>query len=117
MNFQRCFKAAGADFLDMRLRKLPAGLFKFFYFLRCIAACNGGALPPVEQIAFLLGSQPAVVERDLAALRECGLVEPGPDGGLADLKIFEGPIPGYLRTRKWRERKRLAVGEAKEAKP
>jgi hypothetical protein len=119
MNFGRWFKAQGSDFLDMRLRKLPAGLFKSFYFLRCVAACNGGALPPVEKIAFLLGSRAAVVERRLAALKEAGLV--AEEGGV--LRIVESddggavveapgePLSGAERTRRWRER-RAAGDEA-----
>lgn len=116
MNFQRCFKAAGADFLDMRLRKLPAGLFKFLYFLRCISACNGGALPAVDELAFLLGSRAAVVERRLAALREAGLLEerdgalwPAIGGADDDEDEAEEPSPRPLspaeRTRRWRERR------------
>ncbi|HEY8065619.1 MAG TPA: hypothetical protein VIF40_12995 [Methylosinus sp.] len=118
MNFSRWFKAAGADFLDMRLRKLPAGLFKHWYFVRCLAACNGGALPPVEQLAFLLGSRAAVVERRLAALRSAGLLEEV-DG---ELRIVDGddsaaeedeeseeetrrPLSAAERTRRWRERR------------
>lgn len=117
MNFSRWFKAQGADFLDMRLRKLPAGLFKHFYFLRCVASCNGGALPPVEKIAFLLGSRAAVVERRLAALREAGLLVER-DG---ELRIIESddegsaeasgePLSGAERTRRWRA-KRCAAGD------
>lgn len=111
MNFGRWFKAQGADFLDMRLRKLPAGLFKHFYFLRCVAACNGGALPPVEKIAFLLGSRAPVVERRLAALREAGLIAErdgelqivdGDDEGAADAPE---PLSGAERTKRWRERR------------
>jgi hypothetical protein len=118
MNFGRWFKAQGADFLDMRLRKLPAGLFKHWYFVRCVAACNGGALPPVEKIAFLLGSRVAVVERRLAALREAGLIaEEGgvlrivesDDGGMVESS--EAPLSGAERTRRWRER-RAAGDEA-----
>jgi hypothetical protein len=118
MNFARWFKAQGADFLDMRLRKLPAGLFKHWYFVRCVAACNGGALPPVEKIAFLLGSRVAVVERRLAALREAGLIaEEGgvlrivesDDGGMVESS--EAPLSGAERTRRWRER-RAAGDEA-----
>jgi hypothetical protein len=117
MNFQRYFKAAGADFLDMRLRKLPAGLFKFFYFLRCIAACNGGALPAVDELAFLLGSRVAVVERRLTALREAGLLEER-DGALwpaiggddddqdeEEEEPSRRPLSSAERTRRWRERR------------
>jgi len=115
MQFHRWFKAQGADFLDMRLRKLPAGLFKFFYFLRCVAACNGGAaLPPVAEIAFLLGSRAAVVERRLAALREAGLIaEHGGELRIAgDEGAAEAPevLSGAERTRRWRER-RAADGD------
>jgi hypothetical protein len=118
MNFSRWFKAQGADFLDMRLRKLPAGLFKHWYFVRCVAACNGGALPPVEKIAFLLGSRVAVVERRLAALREAGLI--AEEGGVLRIIESEGdgaaepqgePLSGAERTRRWRER-RAAGDEA-----
>jgi hypothetical protein len=113
MNFARWFKAQGSDFLDMRLRRLPAGLFKHFYFIRCVAACNGGALPPVEKIAFLLGSRVPVVERRLAALMEAGLI--AEEGGV--LRIVEGddegavveapgePLSGAERTKRWRERR------------
>ena len=116
MNFQRCFKAAGADFLDMRLRKLPAGLFKFLYFLRCISACNGGALPAVDELAFLLGSRVAVIERRLATLLAAGLLEdrdgalwPEIGGADDDEDEAEEPSPRPLspaeRTRRWRERR------------
>jgi hypothetical protein len=110
MQFHRWFKAQGADFLDMRLRKLPAGLFKFFYFLRCVAACNGGAaLPPAEKIAFLLGSRVPVVERRIAALREAGLLVER-DGELrisGDDGAAEAPevMSGAERTRRWRDRR------------
>lgn len=113
MNFSRWFKAQGADFLDMRLRQLPAGLFKSFYFLRCVAACNGGALPPVEKIAFLLGSRVPVVEKRLVALREAGLIAEregelriveGEDQGAADAPAGE-PLSGAERTKRWRERR------------
>jgi hypothetical protein len=118
MNFNATFAASGADFLDMRLRRLPAGLFKAFYFVRCVAACNGGRLPAVEEIAFLLGSRTAVVERRLAALRELGLLEER-HGELRLAARFdeeaedrdEGeeelgrPMTAAERTRRWRERK------------
>ncbi|ATQ67366.1 MULTISPECIES: winged helix-turn-helix domain-containing protein [Methylosinus] len=109
MQFHRWFKAQGADFLDMRLRKLPAGLFKHLYFLRCLAACNGGALPPVAEIAFLLGSSTAAVERRLAALREAGLIaEAGGELRIAgDEGAAEAPevLSGAERTRRWRDRR------------
>jgi hypothetical protein len=116
MNFNRWAKLQGADFLNMRLRRLPAGLFKFFYFVRCLAACNGGAtLPPVEQIAFLLGSRAPAVERRLAALREAGLI--AEEGGV--LRIVESdddgaaevpaePLSGAERSRRWRDRRAAA---------
>lgn len=119
MNFNRWFKAQGADFLNMRLRRLPAGLFKFHYFARCVAACNGGALPAVEELAFLLGSRPATIERRLAALREAGLVEEAGgelrpvefgDAGEGEERDGEdegmtSPLTPAERTRRWRERR------------
>jgi len=120
VNFSRSFQAQGVDFLDMRLRRLPAGLFKCLYFLRCVAACTGGPLPPVEQIAFLLGSRAAVVERRLAALREAGLLEErdgelwpaigDDDGGEEEEEPSRRPLTAAERTRRWRERR--AGGDA-----
>lgn len=113
MNFNRWFKAQAADVLDPKLRKLPAGLFKFLYFLRCMVAGNSGALPPADRVAFLLGSSEPVIARRLAALLAAGLlVEAGgelrlveSDDGGGERDGAEATASGADRTRRWRERR------------
>ena len=39
-----------------RLQKLPAGLFRFWFNLRCIVSWSGGRFPAREDMAFLCGT-------------------------------------------------------------
>lgn len=106
----RWWKAPENAFLDRRLQKLPAGLFRFWFNLQCVASWSGGRLPPIADIAFLLRSSVAVVTRRLAALQDAGLVDMSEDE--PRLVSCEGrqdapaePVSGAARTKRWRDRR------------
>jgi len=120
----RWWKAPETGFLDRRLQKLPAGLFRFWFNLNCVASWSGGRLPPVEDIAFLLRSSVATVERRLAALADAGLIiladgAPQFVDGAADLapagEPRAKPMSGAERIRRWRERKAAGVTARNDA--
>lgn len=104
----RWWKAPENAFLDRRLQRLPASLFRFWFNLNCVASWAGGRLPATEDIAFLLRSSLAVTERRLAALAAAGLVELQ-EGKWAlaghDMSDATAPMTGAERTKRWRERR------------
>ncbi|MGP0105975.1 MAG: hypothetical protein ACLQMV_10000, partial [Rhodoblastus sp.] len=114
---ERWYKAPVACLFDVRIARLPAGLFRTWAQLSALSSLNGGALPDVQQIAFSLHSSPATIVKRLTALADRGLASLVNDAWtLTDLSARadeEGPAPlsGAERTRRWRER------QAAEAAP
>ena len=110
----RWWKAPETGFIDRRLQKLPAGLFRFWFNLHCVAAWSGGALPGLDDLAFLLRTSRGALDRRLAALRDSGLVEG--EGGDLVIVAFDGhagrpehdegeALSPAERTRRWRARR------------
>ncbi len=62
---------------DPNLRRLPAGLFKDWVLILCIAneGKPRGVLPPVADIAYHLNRSPAKVDATLVTLQELGLLD------------------------------------------
>lgn len=115
----RWWKAPEAAFLDRRLQRLPAGLFRFWFNLRCIVSWSGGRFPAREDMAFLLRTSPAALARNLDALREAGLlaeiegelVFADGDSGTAAEADRPEPMTPAERQKRWRERKKKACRE------
>jgi len=115
----RWWKAPEAAFLDRRLQKLPAGLFRLWFNLNCVASWSGGRLPSLDDVGFLLRTSRASLERRIDALRAAGLIEQI-DGELRPVACEDRngardggePMSGAERTRIWRERRsRDAAGD------
>lgn len=112
----RWWKAPEMAFLDRRLQKLPASLFRLWFNLNCLRSWAGGAMPPLEDAAFLLRTSAKALSRRLDALRLAGLVEMGEGGEIAIVGGIDAeprahddraaPMSAAERQRAWRERKR-----------
>jgi hypothetical protein len=101
---------------DPRLQRLPASLFRAWFNLLCAASRNGGTLPDLPDLAFMLRTRPGALSRRLDALRAVGLVEEV-DGELRpvewekrqfvrqDAQVGAEPMTAAERTRRWRERR------------
>jgi hypothetical protein len=118
---ERWYKAPVGCLFDVRIARMPAGLFRSWHQMLALASLNNGALPPVEQIAFSLRSTAATVLKRLQALAERGLAAlSGEAWGLVDPQAkdaddADAPLSGAERTRRWRERKAggaIVVGDA-----
>lgn len=117
----RWWKAPETAFLDRRLQKLPAGLFRLWFNLNCVASWSGGRLPSLADVAFLLRTSPKALARRLEALQDAGLLiavgdeialamgsASAPDGD--DRMASAEPLSGAERTRRWRERRDAGDG-------
>lgn len=109
---ERWYKAPVSCLFDVRVARMPAGLFKAWHQLLALASLNDGALPPVEQMAFTLRASAATVLKRLEALAERGLTIL--HDGLWRLRDAmapketddaDAPLTGAERTRRWRERR------------
>ncbi len=108
----RWWKAPELVFLDRRMQRLPAGLFRLWFNLSCVASWSGGRLPGLDDVAFLLRTSRKSLERRLEALRAAGLIEGDGDalrlipiGGRSDNDPEASePLTAAERTRRWRER-------------
>jgi len=124
---ERWYKAPVDCVFDVRIAKMPAGLFVAWHKMQALASLNAGVLPAVGQIAFSLRSSAATIIKRLEALAERGLalltdgiwrlidltapkaviLEPAPaDAPSSDASA---PLSGAERTRRWRERQGDAV--------
>ena len=57
---------------DPRLQRLPASLFRAWFNVLCAASRNGGALPDLPELAFMLRTRPGALSRRLEALKRIG---------------------------------------------
>ena len=102
---------------DPRLQRLPASLFRAWFNVLCAASRNGGTLPPISELAFMLRTRPGALSRRLEALKAAGLIEEI-DGALLrpvewerrqfvrqDAQDGAEPMSPAERTRRWRERR------------
>jgi len=60
---------------DPKVQTLVPRLFKLWINALCLAAKNGGVVPPVAQMAYMLRMGRARVDYDLAALQRAGLFD------------------------------------------
>jgi biotin operon repressor len=108
---ERWYKAPVNCLFDVRIARMPAGLFRAWHQMLALASLNGGALPSVDQIAFSLRSSAATILKRLQALADRGLaILKGESWGLVDPQArdedaADAPLTGAERTRRWRERK------------
>ncbi len=108
----RWWKCPELVFLDRRMQRLPAGLFRLWFNLHCVASWSGGKLPGLDDAAFLLRTSRKSLERRIEALRAAGLIEGDGDalrliplGGRNDNDVDASePLTAAERTRRWRER-------------
>ena len=101
---------------DPRLQRLPASLFRAWFNVLCAASRNGGVLPDLPDLAFMLRTRPLALSRRLEALKVAGLIEET-DGVLRpvewekrqfvrqDAQDGAEPMTAAERTRRWRERR------------
>jgi hypothetical protein len=101
---------------DPRLQRLPASLFRAWFNILCASSRNGGVLPDLPDLAFLLRTRPGALSRRLEALKVAGLLEET-DGALRpvdwdkrqfvrqDAQDGAEPMTAAERTRRWRERR------------
>jgi hypothetical protein len=60
---------------DPRLQRLPASLFRAWFNVLCAASRNGGTLPDLPELAFMLRTRPGALSRRLEALKAAGLLD------------------------------------------
>ena len=98
------------ELFDPRLQRLPACLFRTW--VNCLLATsrNGGTLPDLADLAFMLRTRPGALSRRLDALKEAGLIEEV-DGALRPIafekrQFVERPADPTAaeRMRRFRER-------------
>ncbi len=95
---------------DQRLQRLPASLFRAWFNVLCAASRNGGTLPDLPDLAFMLRTRPGALSRRLEALKAAGLLEET-DGALRPVEwerrqFVERPADPTAaeRMRRFRER-------------
>jgi hypothetical protein len=96
---------------DPRLQRLPASLFRAWFNVLCAASRNGGTLPDLSELAFMLRTRPGALSRRLEALKAAGLIEEIDDGALRPVdwerrQFVERPADPTAaeRMRRFRER-------------
>ena len=99
---------------DPRLQRIPASLFRAWFNVLCAASRNGGKLPDLPELAFMLRTRPGALSRRLDALKSAGLIEEV-DGELRPVEwekrqFVERPADPTAseRMRRFRERERAA---------
>lgn len=65
---------------DPKVQRLPAGLFKFWINVLCLASKHGGVLPPVDDVSFALRSTAQSTQDSLESLSAAGLLEETTEG-------------------------------------
>ncbi len=60
---------------DPRLQRLPASLFRAWFNVLCATSRNGGTLPDLPELAFMLRTRPGALSRRIEALKAAGLLE------------------------------------------
>jgi hypothetical protein len=60
---------------DPRLQRLPASLFRAWFNVLCAASRNGGTLPDLPELAFMLRTRRGALCRRIDALKAAGLIE------------------------------------------
>lgn len=107
---------------DPRLQRLAPATFRTWFNLLCVASRNGGRLPDIAELAWLLRCGKNPLARRLDELRSAGLIEER-DGALRPVKwerrqtlreAGEEPLSGSERTRRWRDRRDPAVTQRDE---
>ncbi len=103
---------------DPRLQRLAPATFRAWFNLLCVASRNGGRLPELSALAWLLRCGRKPLARRLDELKAVGLIE-DVDGGLRPVEwerrqslrdnTGDDPQTGAERTRRWRERRDAAV--------
>lgn len=105
---------------DPKVQRLVPALFKSWVNLLCVASANDGALPPTDDLAFILRCRPEKVDGEIKALEAAGLFDrdhegmPVPHGwdmrqdGRADKSVSTD------RVKRFRERQRNASETASE---
>jgi len=100
---------------DPRLQRLPASLFRAWFNVLCVASRNGGVLPELADLAWMLRTRAAPLSRRLDALKAAGLLDET-DGQLRpvewekrqfvrqDAQDGQEPLSPAERTRRWREK-------------
>ena len=74
---------------DPRLQRLPASIFRAWLNCLCVASRNGGTLPDLRDLSFLMRTRPGSLSRRLDALKAAGLLE---------------DVDGVLRPVEWERR-------------
>ncbi len=67
---------------DPRLQRLPASLLRTWFNVLCATSRNGGTLPDLSELAFMLRTRPGALSRRLDALKAAGLILEETDGAL-----------------------------------
>jgi len=110
------FRTYDSDLDNPKLQRLNASLFRTFFNVLCAASRNGGTLPDLSELGFMLRTRPGALSRRLEALKAAGLLEEV-DGELRplewekrqfvrqDTKDGAEPMSAADRTRRWRERR------------
>ena len=102
---------------DPRLQRLAPATFRAWFNLLCVASRNGGRLPDLAELTWLLRCGKKPLARRLDELRAAGLIEER-DGALRPIEwerrqtlreTIDEPLSGAERTRRWRDRRDPAV--------
>ncbi len=119
------FKIFDDSLDDPRLQRLAPATFRTWFNLLCVASRNGGSLPDLAALAWLLRCSRKPLARRLDELTAAGLLEEV-DGGLRPVQwerrqtlreVGDDPLPGAERTRRWRERRDVAVTPPRDEEP
>ena len=112
----RWFRVYDSVLDDPKVQRLEPGLFKAWINLLCLASRHGGALPPIEDIAFALRLDAGAAAAAVAALQAAGLVD-AVEGALRphkwDERQFTAARTGAERQRRYRERQRDVTGDVR----
>ena len=108
----RWFRLYDAVLDDPKVQRLPDRMFKAWINLLCLASRHGGALPPVEDVAFALRMTPEQAVLTVGALTSSGLLDRHDEG----LRIHAWETRQYQsdssaqRMRRHREKRRAGDG-------
>lgn len=104
---------------DPKAQMLPDALFRALINLWCLAAANGGLLPPVEEIAFKLRMKPDRAYSILGELRKARLLDDSETGTRPhnwDGRQFRSDTSNE-RVKRHRERRRNVTGNGEATPP
>jgi hypothetical protein len=91
-----------------KVQRLEPSLFKALINLWCLTSANGGALPPIDEIAFKLRMKPEKVQQVLTKLRTAGLIDEDERGAFPhnwNERQFKSDV-STSRVKRFRERRR-----------